>query len=139
MYLLDTDILTHLQTGQPQVIGKFQELAEDEIATTVISIIELMQGRFSFVLKAATGTELLRAQHWLDKTEEFLAQFMVIPLNQAACECFDQLRAVSVYRKIGRADLLIASIALASQATLVTRNVKHFRQIPNLKVENWMS
>ncbi len=40
--------------------------------------------------------------------------------------------------KIGRADLLIAAITLAREATLVTRNVKHFRQVPGLKVENWV-
>ena len=34
-------------------------------------------------------------------------------------------------------DLLIASIALAQRATLVTRNLRHFRQIPALNVENW--
>jgi len=40
-------------------------------------------------------------------------------------------------RKIGRADLLIASIALAKNATLVTRNVGHFKLIPGLKTVNW--
>src|SRR5690349_20251439 len=122
MYFLDTDTLSHFQTGHPQVIKKFQEFAEDEVAITVITVIEMMRGRFDFVLKAASATELLRAQYWLNKTEEFLAQFIVIPINQTACEYFEQLRAVSAYRKIGRADLLIASITFANHAILVTRN-----------------
>jgi tRNA(fMet)-specific endonuclease VapC len=41
-------------------------------------------------------------------------------------------------RRIGRADLLIASISLAHRATLVTRNVRHFQQIPRLIVTNWV-
>jgi tRNA(fMet)-specific endonuclease VapC len=138
MYFLDTDTLTYLQTGHPRVVNRFQELAEDEVATTIITVIEMMRGRFDFVLKAATGAELLRPQYWLDKTEEFLAQFIVIPINQIACEYFDQLRVVAAYRKIGRADLLIASITFANHATLVTRNTKHFRQISNLKIEIWI-
>jgi len=40
-------------------------------------------------------------------------------------------------RKIGRADLLIASIALASSATLATRNLKDFAFVPGLRTENW--
>ncbi len=40
-------------------------------------------------------------------------------------------------RKIGRAELLIASIALFRHATLVTRNLQHFQLIPGLRVENW--
>lgn len=34
-------------------------------------------------------------------------------------------------------DLRIACIALAHDATLVTRNTKDFAHVPNLKVENW--
>ena len=36
-----------------------------------------------------------------------------------------------------RADLLIAIIALANHGTLVTRNLKDFRLVPGLQVENW--
>lgn len=41
-------------------------------------------------------------------------------------------------RGIGRADLLIASIALTQRATLVTRNLRHFRHIPGLSFANWV-
>jgi tRNA(fMet)-specific endonuclease VapC len=40
-------------------------------------------------------------------------------------------------RRIGRADLLIACIALAHDATVVTRNIRHFRQVPGLKIVDW--
>ena len=39
---------------------------------------------------------------------------------------------------MGRADLLIASIVLARQAILVTRNLRHFRQVPGLAIVNWV-
>ncbi|MBK8036517.1 MAG: type II toxin-antitoxin system VapC family toxin [Verrucomicrobiaceae bacterium] len=35
-------------------------------------------------------------------------------------------------------DLRIASIALAYEATLLSRNLKDFQQVPGLKVENWL-
>ena len=41
-------------------------------------------------------------------------------------------------KKIGRGDLLIASIALAHKAVLVTRNLRDYRRIPNLQLANWV-
>ena len=54
-----------------------------------------------------------------------------------AAAAFDNLRQNKKLKKIGRADLLIASIALARNATVVSRNLKHFQLVPGLKVENW--
>jgi tRNA(fMet)-specific endonuclease VapC len=90
------------------------------------------------VFKAATGSELLRAQQLLVRTEELLAQISIVPMDEAAAVQFDRLRAIKKLRKTGRADLLIASIALAHRATLVTRNVRHFQQVPGLTVTNWV-
>jgi tRNA(fMet)-specific endonuclease VapC len=47
------------------------------------------------------------------------------------------LRRNKKLKKIGRTDLLIASIALARGATLITRNVRHFQLIPGIRIENW--
>jgi tRNA(fMet)-specific endonuclease VapC len=98
----------------------------------------LLRGRIDFLLKAATGAELLRAQQWFLRTEELLAQILIVPFDEAAAKQFDRLRANKAYRKVGRADLLIASIGLANQATLVTCNVRHFRQIHGITVVNWV-
>jgi tRNA(fMet)-specific endonuclease VapC len=138
MYLLDTDTISHLHLGHPKVTERLGKLADPDVGITVITKIEMLRGRFDYVLKAATGDDLLRAERLLKRTEELLEPIPIIPFDETAAERFDQLRVVSTYRKIGRADLLIASIALAHRATLVTRNVKHFRQFPGLHVENWV-
>jgi len=67
-----------------------------------------------------------------------LEDFYIAVVDAASAAEFDELRNQKRLRKIGRADLLISRIALANDATLVTRNLKHFRQVPNLKVENWV-
>lgn len=33
--------------------------------------------------------------------------------------------------------MLIAAVALANNATLVTNNVREFARVPGLRVENW--
>jgi tRNA(fMet)-specific endonuclease VapC len=66
-----------------------------------------------------------------------LAGFEIVPFDASASAEFDRLRSDKKLKKIGRADLLIACIALAHQATLVTRNLKHFEQVPGLRLENW--
>ncbi len=138
MFLLDTDTLTHLHAGHPRVAERLQTLDDPDVGTTVITKIELMRGRFEFTLKAATGDELLRAQRLLTRTEELLAQIIVVPFDEAAAAHFDRLRQAKGLGKTGRADLLIASIVLAHHATLVTRNLRHFRQITELKAVNWV-
>jgi tRNA(fMet)-specific endonuclease VapC len=35
-------------------------------------------------------------------------------------------------------DLKIASIVLAHDATLLSRNLRDFQQVPNLRVEDWL-
>lgn len=138
MHLLDTDTLTYLHAGHLRVARHLRELDDPDVGTTIITKIELLRGRFEFLLKAASGTDLLRAQQWLVGTEELLAQILIVPMDKAAAFEFYRLRAARRLRKIGRADLLIASIALAHRATLVTRHVRHFEQIPRLIVTNWV-
>ncbi len=138
MYLLDTDTLTHLYTGNSNVIDRLKSVADPEVGITIITKVEVLRGRIDYLLKAETGVNLLKAQELLFRTEEFLSELLIIPTSQAASIEFDRLRVTSKFRKIGRADLLIASITLANRATLVTRNLRHFRQIPGLKLENWI-
>jgi tRNA(fMet)-specific endonuclease VapC len=138
VHILDTDTLTHLYAGHPRVVQHLRELPDPEVGITLITKIELLRGRYDYALKAATGSELLKAQRLLAKTEALLDLLRVIPFDEAAAVRFDQLRRTKGLRKMGRADLLIASIALVHDATLVTRNVRHFRQIPGLTVVNWV-
>jgi tRNA(fMet)-specific endonuclease VapC len=138
MHLLDTNTLTALHKGDPRVIDRLKHLDDPDIATTLITKIELLRGRMDFLLKATDGQDLLRAQSWLFKTETLLGEIDILPFDSMAIEQFERLIADRSFRKMGRADLQIASIALAKRATLVTRNIKDFRRVPNLKTINWL-
>lgn len=137
LYILDTDTISRLHAGDPRVQQHRERFDPADIVTTIITRIEILRGRFEFVLKAADGGQLLQAQEWLVRSVELLDQITNVPLDASAAQQFDKLRLNRKLKKIGRADLLIAATALAHGATLVTRNLKHFRQVPGLKVENW--
>jgi tRNA(fMet)-specific endonuclease VapC len=138
MYLLDTDTITHLYFGNSNVVDHLTSLEDGVIGITIITKAEILRGRIDYMLKAETGEGLLKAQELFFRTEEFINDLLIIPINQLASAEFDRLRVISKFRKIGRADLLIASIAISNRATLVTRNLRHFKQLPGLSTENWV-
>jgi tRNA(fMet)-specific endonuclease VapC len=136
MILLDSDTVTLWLLGHP-VVGQRVLAASDVVATMIVSRIEILRGRFDFLLKAEDGVRLPVAQARLDETERHLAGLLVVPFDAGSAAEFDRLRQSRKWKQIGRADLLIAGIALAHRARLVTRNLRHFRQIPGLSLENW--
>ena len=136
MFVLDTDTFTHLLRGQERVSMRRSQVTE-EVAVTVVTRIEVLQGRFAALLKAADPEQLQQAQSRLAESERQLASFAVLPVDAAAAAEFGRLLDTKGLRRIGRGDLLIAAIALANRATLATRNLKDFRLVPGLPLENW--
>jgi tRNA(fMet)-specific endonuclease VapC len=138
MHLLDTDTLSHLWARHERVVQRTAEVGDTEIGITSITKAEILRRRCENLLKAETAEETLKAQQRLDRSEQGLSRLMIAPFDEAAAEQLDHLSKIDRLKSIGRADLLIASIALANDATLVTRNLRHFRQVANLKVVNWV-
>jgi tRNA(fMet)-specific endonuclease VapC len=138
MHIFDTDTLSHLHAGNQNVIRAIRQLGNEEITTTIVTKIEMLRGRIDYIIKAQADEDLLKAQQRFDRTEELLSQIKIISITPDAVDRLAQLVNSSKLRKIGRADLIIASIALSHRATLVTRNLRHFKQIPGLIVTNWV-
>jgi tRNA(fMet)-specific endonuclease VapC len=136
MILLDTDTLTLLFQGHGRVQSRLLS-AELDVATTIITWIEVMRGRFDAIFKAADAAQLERAHQRFQESARQLATLTIVPINAGAAHQFGKLLRNKKLRKIGRGDLLIASIALAQKAKLVTRNLRDFQQIPGLDSENW--
>lgn len=59
----------------------------------------------------------------------------VLEFNETCAEIFKDLKSQKI--RVGTMDLEIASIAIANEAILVSRNLKDFEQIPNLSVKDW--
>jgi tRNA(fMet)-specific endonuclease VapC len=81
----------------------------------------------------------LKKKNWAI-VENFVSIFEVVPFDEKSCEIYARIRA-SLEKSgvpIGPMDLLIASISLANNYILVTNNIKKFRRIKGLKIENWL-
>ena len=59
----------------------------------------------------------------------------ILPFDTAAAVAFDGLLAQRI--RIGKMDLRIASIALSRNLTLLSRNLRDFRQVPGLMTADW--
>lgn len=139
MILFDTSILTEYLKGNSSITRRVHQIADDEqIGTTVICKYEILLGRFEFLCKANTAADLQRAHQLLIRDERAFESIMIAGIDSHSIRHFEQLRTHRKCRRIGRRDLLIASIALANRATLITRNVKDFALVPSLAYENWM-
>jgi tRNA(fMet)-specific endonuclease VapC len=60
----------------------------------------------------------------------------VLSWDTAAADISQDLRRQRI--RIGTMDLKIASIVLAHNATLLSRNLRDFHQVPGLRVEDWL-
>jgi len=138
MFILDTDVVVHLQSGHEQLTARIGSVPEFEIYTTIITKVEILRERFEFLLKASDSSQLQRAQNWLNDSEKQLADMAMLTITIEVAEHFEKLRVKRGLGQMRRADLLIACFALAHDAVLVTRNTKDLVRIPNLRLENWL-
>jgi tRNA(fMet)-specific endonuclease VapC len=136
MFVLDTDTLSLLFRAHARVTERVAQ-ATEEVVITLITRIEILQGRFAFMLKAENGERLLQARRRLEESEKDLNRFTILSIDPTAAAEFDRLRQDKKLKTIGRGDLLIAALTLANHATLVTRNRKDFGRVRGLAVEDW--
>jgi len=87
---------------------------------------------------AALETELAQLKQVLSNLLQNALDYAAIammPFDVNAAQAHGQLR--KAYPRLGTMDLKIAAIAIAQQATLLTRNTSDFAQIADLLVEDW--
>jgi tRNA(fMet)-specific endonuclease VapC len=129
MYALDTNTVLDYFKRKGGVGAKLLAVPPGEVALPAVAAYEVWVG--------VIGSQ--NAQRRQAEYEQFLSVVEVLPLDAAACRRAAELR-VALERKgeaIGPMDTLIAAIALAHGATLVTRNVREFERVPGLTVVNW--
>ena len=134
-YILDTDILTLFQDGDPTVCQHVLQVPTQDIGTTVITVEQQLTGWYSQLRKAKRRDKLVWAYRRLAVNVRFLSRLQIHEFTDQAMNRYDQLRKLKL--KIGRADLCIAATVLEIGVTLVTRNLHDFQQVPGLTIEDW--
>ncbi len=77
----------------------------------------------------------------LRQIEDLLVAVSVLDFDPDCARRFGQLRGEMrrLGVGVGPMDLLIASVALAHNLTLVTHNTAHFASIPGLRLDDWLA
>ena len=138
MPIPDTDHLSALDRGggHAKELQARLEPRHTEVCTTIVSISEQLRGHLSRI-KSARGDAQLRDRYGaLSRRLDRLADFPIIGWTTVAGSQFAQLRRRGL--RIGTMDLRIASVAIANDATLLSRNLRDFARVPDLKVEDWL-
>jgi tRNA(fMet)-specific endonuclease VapC len=138
MFILDTDHVSLWLRGHPLVKERTIQ-ARPNIATTVVTVQELFNGWAGRINNLTREESLVFAYTNLWQTIDFIQQFPVANFDQSADDCYVSLLELNVElrkRKL-RQDVRIASIALSLNATVVTRNRKHFSLVPGLSIGDW--
>lgn len=138
MYLLDTDHLSLLERGGADSFAlqmRLERISAEQIATTVVSYEEQMRGWLERAARADNRARLLFTYSRLLIHIETFKNIPLLPFDEKAADEFERLQQAKV--RVGTMDLKIAAIALAHNATLLTRNTSDFGKVPNLETQDW--
>lgn len=129
--MLDTNICIYLIKQQPPtILERFLAHPVGDIGISSITAAELAYG----VSKSRHAT---KNRHAL---EQFLAPLEVAAFDQVAAWAYGRLREQLEVKgtPIGSMDMLIAAHALSLGVRLVSNNLREFRRVPGLRLENWV-
>ena len=136
--VLDTNHFTALVAGGPLSLGLSHRATErdTDLFTTIVTAQEVMQGWLAALNRERAGSDQLTAYRRFHRALKDLQKITVLPFDQEGAGVFHRLQSQRI--RIGTMDLKIASICIAHDATLLTRNLVDFEKVPGLRVENWL-
>ena len=130
IYLLDTNVCIHLLNEKhPAILQHFRQHGPADIAMCSVVKAELLYG--------ARRSQRVEANLQLLKV--FFAPLQSLPFDDECAEHYGQIRAdlLTQGKPIGPNDTLIAAIARAHDATVITHNTGEFSRVAGLRMEDW--
>jgi tRNA(fMet)-specific endonuclease VapC len=130
-WMLDSDTCIALIKRQPpNLIKRLQAKAVGDVGISSITLAELRFG----VSKSA------RRQQNEAALDQFLLPLDIAAFDELAADSYGDVRAEleSNGTPIGPLDTLIAGHALSLNVVLVTHNMREFRRITGLRIDDWL-
>ncbi|OUT16813.1 type II toxin-antitoxin system tRNA(fMet)-specific endonuclease VapC [Campylobacter concisus] len=133
MFLLDTNICSYLiSNAEPysqNILGHLTRYGKKDIFISSITVAEMFYG-----IENSTQKELN-----LKLMGDFISNFGVLDFTSKNAASYGKIRLEmkNKNRRIGDMDMLIAAVALSNDLVLVTNNEKDFKDISELRMENW--
>ena len=121
MYLVDTDVMIDIQRGYGPALAWFASLPELPSISGFV-VMELIQDA--------------QNQQQVRQVLQLVAPLPIVWPTETDCtRALSDFTAYHLSHKVGLIDALIAACAVGHNATLCTFNVKHYRVIPGLSME----
>ena len=128
-YILDTNICIYLLNGNKNIESKIKSIGIYSVAITYSILAELYYGAYN------SG----RVKENLSRIDEFKKNLIIFQECAESAALFGKIKSQlkSAGNLIDDFDILIGSIALANDCTIVTNNESHFNRIKKLRLVNW--
>jgi tRNA(fMet)-specific endonuclease VapC len=130
-YLLDTNICSYILKRRPATVrARFDEVGPENLCLSTIVLAELYYG----AARHPQG-ETIRGD-----IDDFTSRLTLLPWDDAAADHYGAIRTEleRTGTPIGAMDMLIAAHARSIDATLVSNNARHFRQVSGLRWVDWV-
>ena len=129
-YLLDTNIVIYVLKRRPKEVLEIFNTNASRMAISSITLSELIYG----------AEKSPNVDKNLEAIEEFVSHLEVLPYDAKASQHYGQIKASLEKRGeiIGENDIHIAAHAISQGLILVTNNLREFKRVPNLALENWV-
>ena len=136
--VLDTDHFSEFDRGSEAGLRLRVRMGRTDAAffITIITVEEVMQGWLPRIKSCRTAREQIAIYERLQGSVAVLGDWDILPWDEEAVNVYETLKLRKI--RTGTMDLKIASIALAYEATVLTRNTVDFAKVPGLRIENWL-
>ena len=134
MYLFDTDTLSNVVKRKPsgRLLQKLEETPISFQHTSAINVGEIYYG----ASRSSRKAQILKAFK-----EMVFPNVNILSFDRQSGQVFGILKADLEKRGIGcsEPDLRIAAVAIQHSLILITGNTRHFKNIPGLRIEDWIA